>query len=205
MYGGLQRLYGDMRYGLCKQLDVCVEEKGGVLWRFVIHVPAYAAAHVVLRAHPAAVAVKVVVVLVLRVRDAAGADQDVQMCAMDVVDVWGALQLVWRVASINVTDLVQDFATVVVQVALVVVVVAVAAAVPVHAEDVRPAVHVQTYVQEDALAHAMQAAATAVRHLVCHRVRVHALRLAQGSRRYQLLLIKGRYKYENQIKGRNGI
>ncbi|WP_419025860.1 hypothetical protein [Emergencia sp.] len=70
---------------------------------------------------------------------------------------------------------------------------------------VRPAVHVQTYVLEDALAHAMQDAATAVRHLVCHRVRVHVLRLAQGSRRYQLLLIKERYRYENQIKGRNGI
>ena len=65
---------------------------------------------------------------------------------------------------------------------------------------VRPAVHVQTYVLEDALAHAMQDAATAVRHLVCHRVRVHVLRLAQGSRRYQLLLIKERYRYVTFVR-----
>lgn len=150
-----------------------------------------------LRVRLDAVAVKAVVVRVLHVQAAVGVDQAVRMCAMVVVDVWGVLQLVWRVASTNVTDLVQGLVSVVVQAALAAVVVVVAVAVQAHAKDVRPAVHVQIYVQVDALAHAMQGVAVAVRRLVCHRVRAHVLRLVQGSRQYQLLLIKGRYRYEN--------
>lgn len=71
--------------------------------------------------------------------------------------------------------------------------VAVAAVVQAHAKDARLAVHVQTYVQADAPDRVMRDAAAAVRRPACPRVRVHVLRLAQGSPQYQLLLIKGRY------------
>lgn len=145
-----------------------------------------------LHAHLAAVAVKDVVVLVLHVRDAVAVDQDVLMYAMDVAAVWGVLQLVWRAASMLVTDLVRDLVAVVAQGALVAAVVVVVAVVQVHAKDVRPAVHVQTYVQADAPDRVMRDAAAAVSRPACPRVRVHVLRPAQDSPQYQLLLIKGR-------------
>ncbi len=147
--------------------------------------------------HLVAVAAVAAAVRVLRVRAAVDVDQDVRMCAMAAVDVWGVLQLVWRAALINVMDLVQELVSVVVLAALAVAVVVVAADARAHVEDARLAVHVQIYVQVAALAHAMQGVAAAVRRLVCHRVRAHVLRLVQGSRQYQLLLIKGRYRYEN--------
>lgn len=147
-----------------------------------------------LRVHLAAVDVADVVVNVLHARAAVGVDQDVRMCAMDVVVLARVLLHVAVVLRVSVLVVAVVVPVLAVLAAAVVVVAADARA---HVEDARLAVHVQIYVQADARAHAMQGAAAAVRRLVCHRVRAHVLRLVQGSRQYQLLLIKGRYRYEN--------
>ncbi|MFR1722267.1 hypothetical protein [Emergencia timonensis] len=145
-----------------------------------------------LRVRLDAVAVKAVVVRVLHVQAAVGVDQDVTIRVLaHAVAVLAAL-----VAAV-VVDALAHAAVARVHVLELVVAAAVAADARAHVEDARLAVHVQIYVQADARAHAMQGAAAAVRRLVCHRVRAHVLRLVQGSRQYQLLLIKGRYRYEN--------
>ena len=141
------------------QIARCMRrKKGGGLWQFVIHVPVCAAVHVVLRVHLVAVAVEAVVAIVLHALAAVGVDQDVRMRAMDVVVLARVLPHVAVALRVSAPA---AAAVVLVLAALVAAVVAVAVAAPAHAEDVRPAVHVQIYVQADALDHVMRGAATA--------------------------------------------